>query len=103
MDQTVRSGGVGIGEKRLDNADEQKHFLRAGRAFFGSNRASIDWFKAIRKATSPGSNLFLHESAAARLEAVATRLGKEMPRSTIGYAVRRRSARRRRSPRATTT
>ncbi len=88
MDQTVRSGGIGIGKERLDNADEQKHFLRAGRAFFGSNRASIDWFKAIRKASVPGSNLFLHESAAARLEAVATRLGKEMPRSTIGYAVR---------------
>lgn len=88
MDQTVRSGGVGIGKERLDNADEQKHFLRAGRAFFGSNRASIDWFKAIRKAAVPGSNLFLHESAAARLEAVATRLGSDMPRSTIGYAVR---------------
>jgi hypothetical protein len=87
MDQTVRSGGVGIGQKRLDNADEQKHFLRAGRAFFGSNSATIDWFKAIRKVAAPG-NLFLHESAAVRLEAVATRLGTEMPTSTIGYAVR---------------
>jgi len=87
IDQTVRSGGVGIGQKRLDNADEQKHFLRAGRAFFGSNRAAIDWFKAIRKVAAPG-NLFLHDSAAARLEAVAKRLGTEMPTSTIGYAVR---------------
>jgi hypothetical protein len=87
MDQTVRSGGVGINKERLDNTDEQKHFLRAGRAFFGSNRATIDWFKAIRKVVAPG-NLFLHESAAARLEAVATRLGSDMPKSTIGYAVR---------------
>jgi hypothetical protein len=87
IDQTVRSGGVGIGQKRLDNADEQKHFLRAGRAFFGSHRATIDWFKAIRKVAAPG-NLFLHDSAAARLEAVAKRLGTEMPTSTIGYAVR---------------
>jgi hypothetical protein len=87
IDQTVRSGGVGIGKERLDNAGEQKHFLRAGRAFFGSNRATIDWFKAIRKVAAPG-NLFLHESAAARLEAVSTRLGSDMPKSTIGYAVR---------------
>ena len=87
IDQTVRSGGVGIGQKRLDDADEQKHFLRAGREFFGSNRATVDWFKAIRKVAAPG-NLMLHESAAARLEAVAKRLGSEMPTSTIGYALR---------------
>jgi hypothetical protein len=87
IDQTVRSGGIGIGKERLDNANEQKHFLRAGRAFFGSNRATIDWFKAIRKVSAPG-NLFLHESAAARLEAVSKRLGRDMPTSTIGYALR---------------
>jgi hypothetical protein len=87
IDQTVRSGGIGIGQKRLDNAAEQKHFLSAGRKWFGSNQATIDWFKAIRKVTAPG-NLFLHESAAARLEAVNTRMGNEMPTSTIGYALR---------------
>jgi hypothetical protein len=87
IDQTVRSGGIGIAAKRLDNTAEAKQFLRAGRAFFGGNRATIDWFKGIRKVSAPG-NLFLHDSAATRYEAVAKRLGTEMPTSTISYAVR---------------
>jgi hypothetical protein len=72
----------------LSTADQKHHFLRAGKDFFGSFQATLDWFGAIRAVKVPGG-VVMHDSAATRLEAVAAVMGTDMPATGGGFELRR--------------
>ena len=80
----VTAGGGGT---PITTDSHRTHFLRAGRDFFGSYDATISWFSAIRAAAVPGG-IFLHDSAAKRLEAVNAAMGKDMPGRGGGFQLR---------------
>ncbi len=69
-----------------DNRYEFMHYMRA---YLGPDPATTNHFKAIRKANVPGE-VYLHDKAASRLEAVAAKLGGKMPASWVGYGLRGR-------------
>ena len=81
---TVTAGGGGV---PITTDSHRSHFLRAGKDFFGSYDATIGWFSSIRAAAVPGG-IFLHDSAAKRLEAVNAAMGKEMPGRGGGFQLR---------------
>ena len=81
---TVVAGGGGV---PITTDSQRSHFLRAGQEFFGSYDATINWFAAIRAAAVPGG-IFLHDSAATRLEAVKAAMGTDMPKRGGGFQLR---------------
>ena len=81
---TVVQGGGGV---PITTDAQRGHFLRAGKEFFGSYDETINWFSAIREAGVPGG-IFLHESAAKRLEAVKAAMGTDMPKKGGGFQLR---------------
>jgi hypothetical protein len=81
---TVVAGGGGV---PITTDSQRSHFLRAGKEFFGTYEGTIDWFAAIRPAAVPGG-IFLHDSAAKRLEAVNAAMGGDMPKRGGGFQLR---------------
>jgi hypothetical protein len=65
----------------MNTPAKRRQFLKFERGFFGSDDATIDHFKKIRKAAIPGDETFLHEEMTTRLLSVATEMGKKMPQS----------------------
>ena len=65
----------------------RREFMRWGREWFGTYRATIDHFNAIERANVPG-NPYVHRDTKARLEAVAQEIGAEMPSTTTAFAFR---------------
>jgi hypothetical protein len=74
----------------LKNREQKVALLQEMRPFFGSDDRTIEHFKRIRRvflhSASKKSNLFMHDEAATRLEAVRDELPDGwMPDSTIGW------------------
>ena len=74
----------------LKNREQKVALLQEMRPFFGSDDRTIEHFKRIRRvflqSPSKKSNLFMHDEAAARLEAVRDELpAGSMPSSEIGW------------------
>lgn len=61
--------------------EQRSAWLTALRPWTGSDDATINHFAQIRKVAVPGSDTWLHEQAANRLEHVAAELGEKMPHS----------------------
>ena len=77
----------GNGTKPLASEEQKKHFLRAGKELWGDYDKALAWFGAIRNVKIPGGAM-LHDSAAKRIEAVATALGSDMPAGYGGFQFR---------------
>jgi hypothetical protein len=77
----------GNGTKPLATEEQKKHFLRAGKELWGDYDKALAWFGAIRNVKIPGGAM-LHDSAAKRIEAVATALGSDMPAGYGGFQFR---------------
>jgi hypothetical protein len=69
--------------------NDRYEFMHYMRAYLGPDPATFNHFKAIRKANVPGE-VYLHDKAAQRLEAVAAELKGRMPASWVGYGLRGR-------------
>jgi hypothetical protein len=74
----------------LKNREQKVALLQEMRPFFGSDDRTIEHFKRIRRvflqSPTKKSNLFMHDEAAARLEAVRDELpAGTMPSSEIGW------------------
>ena len=74
----------------LKNREQKVALLQEMRPFFGSDDRTIEHFKRLRRvflqSPSKKSNLFMHDEAAARLEAVRDELpAGSMPSSEIGW------------------
>jgi hypothetical protein len=79
---------AGGGHTPITTDSHRSHFLRAGKEFFGSYDETISWFSAIREARGVPGGIYLHDSAAKRLEAVNAAMGKEMPARGGGFQLR---------------
>ena len=77
----------GNGVKPLATEEQKKHFLRAGKDLWGDYDKALAWFGAIRNVKIPGGAM-LHDSAAARIEAVSAAMGAEMPAGFGGFQFR---------------
>jgi hypothetical protein len=77
----------GNGTKPLATEEQKKQFLRAGKELWGDYDKALAWFGAIRMVKIPGGAM-LHDSAATRIEAVATALGTDMPAGYGGFQFR---------------
>ena len=77
----------GNGVKPLATEEQKKHFLRAGKQLWGDYDQALAWFGAIRNVKIPGGAM-LHDSAAKRIEAVASALGSDMPAGYGGFQFR---------------
>ena len=81
----VKKGG---GTVPLANEDQKRHFMRAGKEKFGSYDGTVAHFKQIRAANVPGG-IYLHDTAAGRLEKVAAEMGPDMPGGGGGFQLRK--------------
>jgi hypothetical protein len=71
--------------KGLQTVEQRRNFLLGMRVFFGSDKATLDHFAAIREVAGlKGTTTFLHEEAASRLLAVQAEIGKDKMPSSDG-------------------